>query len=112
MEEEIDVETVTTGTGTETSSSGGGRSRNTKPDREPVFIKKEYGTEMFEKDTDCRFCEEIAEGVLRYRGELLGEEEGLTCGWPLCTSHRRELEASDRYDIDGNKYEAFEVDDE
>jgi hypothetical protein len=112
MNEDIDLGDATTGTGSEKSRSSGGSSRSTKSEREPVFIKKEYGTEMFEKDTDCRFCDSKAEGVLRYKGELLGEEESMVVGWPICTEHRRELTVMEDFRLDDHVYNVFEVEDE
>lgn len=107
----IQVSDVTTSTGEEQTRASKSNSSTSSGSRSPVFIKQEYGTEVFGAESSCHFCGNRAEGVLRYKGELLGEESGLWKGWPLCKSHRRELEAMNRFDLSEHSYKIFEDDD-
>ena len=106
-EDEMSVDSLVTGTGNEDTDSTKTSSSSSSGKREPITVSCRFGTELYEKDTECEECTSKAEGVLVYDGELFGRNPGIETGRPLCKTHRRELEAKERFDLDGYDYETF-----
>jgi hypothetical protein len=97
---------LTSGTGGRSSSSGSSSgSRGGK--RTQVTVKLGFGTRIFAADTQCGKCGKKAEGVMVYEEVQDGSDDPIEVAKPVCKTHRKEVQNTNRINWDYIDYHRF-----
>jgi hypothetical protein len=105
----LDLGQAVTRTGEEGSTTSSGTSSSTtSSERQKIHVKLDFGTKLFTADTECRYCEDLAEGVLVGKQSRDAVKEAV----PICSDHYEEMNSKPRVNLGRHEYHTFETEKE